>query len=148
MAHLAKGVCALSTTAFAGAALYITAAEHPARMQCKTSTAVAVWKPSYQKGAVMQASLAVVSCISGATAWKLTGERVWLVSGLVMGSIIFFTLAIIKPVNNRLLAATKESDMESAEMRELLVKWGRLHALRMVASAGATLILYHHVFKA
>ena len=48
----------LSCSLFAGAALYINLAEHPARMECGTALAATVFKPSYRRAAVMQASLA------------------------------------------------------------------------------------------
>lgn len=146
MAHIAKGICVLSTTAFASAALYISVAEHPARMECDTRTALSEFRPSYKKAAVMQASLSMVSCLSGTVAWRLTGDRVWLVAGVVVGSIVPFTLAMIMPVNRLLLA--DECDPTSDETRNLLVKWGRLHAVRTVMSTGMTLLLYHHLFRA
>ena len=37
----------LSGTLFAGAALYITVAEHPARMACGTQLAATVFGPTY-----------------------------------------------------------------------------------------------------
>jgi hypothetical protein len=44
---------------FAGAAIYITAVEHPARLACGLTIAVKTFVPSYYRAAVMQASLAV-----------------------------------------------------------------------------------------
>jgi hypothetical protein len=45
------------TGLFAGAALYVTLVEHPARLECGTELAVAEFAPSYRRGAVMQALL-------------------------------------------------------------------------------------------
>ena len=47
---------------FAGAALYVTLVEHPARLGCGPALAIAEFGPSYRRGAVMQASLAAVGC--------------------------------------------------------------------------------------
>ena len=45
----------LSAALFAGAALYITVAEHPARMGLETRMAVLQWAPSYKRATWMQA---------------------------------------------------------------------------------------------
>ncbi len=37
----------LACAIFAGAALYVTLVEHPARMQCETRIAATQWAPSY-----------------------------------------------------------------------------------------------------
>lgn len=54
-------IAMLSTTLFTGAAVYINAVEHPARMGLRTDIAAAVWAPSYQRATVMQASLKLTS---------------------------------------------------------------------------------------
>ena len=43
---------------FAGAAVYVSAVEHPARLSLPAHHAVAEFRPSYRRGAVMQAGLA------------------------------------------------------------------------------------------
>ena len=50
----------LATALFAGASIYITFVEHPARMLCPIPWAVAQWRPSYKRATLMQASLAVI----------------------------------------------------------------------------------------
>src|SRR2546426_431842 len=45
---LATFCCAI----FAGAAIYINAVEHPARMSCGTSAALAEWAPSYTRATI------------------------------------------------------------------------------------------------
>ena len=55
--------CAL----FAGASLYISFVEHPARMECGASVAAALFPPSYRRASKMQATLAVLGSVVYAT---------------------------------------------------------------------------------
>ncbi len=128
----------LTAAIFAGAAIYINVAEHPARMGCDTRTAVTVWAPSYQRAYLMQASLAVVGSVSGAVVWLLSDNILWLLAAAFMGAVIPFTFIVIMPTNRKLLAPGR--DLDSAETRGLLVKWGHLHAVRSVLSFVALVI--------
>lgn len=131
---LATLCCAL----FAGAAIYINLVEHPARMGCDTKTAATVWAPSYKRATVMQASLAILSFLTGVAAWLLGGGILWFVGAVLIGLVVPFTLVVIKPTNNQLLAPGR--DLASAETRALLEKWGNLHAVRSGLSLLATLL--------
>lgn len=135
-------VALLCTGLFAGAAIYITAVEHPARLQCGLALAVAEFGPSYRRAAVMQAALAVVGCLAAVAAWALGGAAVVLGAGLLLGAVVPFTLIVILPTNKRLLDPTL--DPGSAEAATLLTRWGRLHALRSLASGVAFLLLGLH----
>ena len=126
-----------STCLFAGAAVYINLAEHPARMGCDTKTAATVWAPSYKKATVMQATLAIVGFLSGLGVWLLEGGVRWLIGALFIGSVIPFTFIVIMPTNHKLLESGR--DLSSVATRTLLDRWGKLHAVRsglsLIASA-------------
>jgi Domain of unknown function (DUF1772) len=145
MLVVAQFIATLGCTVFAGAAIYISLVEHPARMQCDTRTAATVWAPGYHRATLMQAPLAVVSCVAGIVVWWLGGVAIWLVGALLIGSVVPFTLIVIKPTNARLL--TQGRDLASAETRALLETWGRLHAVRSVLSLAASLIFLTNVLK-
>jgi hypothetical protein len=53
-------IATLSAGLFAGAAIYIDLAEQPARKQIDTAAALAEWRPSYKRAAVVQPLLAAV----------------------------------------------------------------------------------------
>jgi hypothetical protein len=121
-------VAAICAGLFAGAAIYITAVEHPARMACGNEIALREFAPSYRRATVMQASLAVIGCLAGAwSAWILTDAWVG-VGALLLGSIVPFTLIVILPTNKQLLEPSL--DPRSASATDLLTRWGRLHVVR------------------
>ena len=124
--------------AFAGAAIYINVAEHPARLGLPVGPLLTQWKPSYTRGFTMQASLAVLGGIAGALAWWETRDNLWLVGAVVLVANWPYTLLVIMPTNLRLMATAPEA--ADAAARSLLERWGRLHAVRSVLGAIATLL--------
>jgi uncharacterized membrane protein len=136
MLEAAQFFATLFCTLFAGAAIYISLVEHPARMGCDTKTAAKVWAPSYKRGTMMQAPLAVLSFMSGVMAWLFGGGVMWLVGAVLIGLVVPFTFIAILPTNHQLLMPGR--DLASIETRALLEKWGRLHAVRSVLSLAAS----------
>jgi hypothetical protein len=128
----------LSAALFAGAALYINVVEHPARMGLETKLAAAQWAPSYKRATWLQAPLALLSFICGVAIWLLGAGVAWLVAALLIGAVVPFTFGIIMPTNHQLLAPGR--DLASPETRDLLVRWGQLHAVRTALSVAATLV--------
>jgi hypothetical protein len=123
---------------FAGAALYITVAEHPARLSCDTRTAISQWAPSYTRATLMQAPLAVLSLLSGFLAWFFGAGALWLCAAVLIGLVVPFTLVVIMPTNQRLLE--NDRDRASEQTRLLLVRWGTLHAVRTWLSLAAFVV--------
>jgi uncharacterized membrane protein len=123
------GALALSAAAlFAGAAVYVSVAEQPARMALDDRALLSQWKPAYRRGAAMQAPLALIGCILGLMAWRQNGAWQWLAGAIVLVSAWPYTLAVIRPTNNEL----SRTDLSAAgpRTRTLIEKWGRLHAVR------------------
>ena len=89
----------------------------------------------------MQASLAVVGLLSSIAAWLAGASVLWVVGGVLLGSVIPFTLIVILPTNKRLLSLAL--DRRAAETERLLARWGMLHAVRSVLNAVAQPLLHH-----
>jgi hypothetical protein len=120
---------------FAGAAIYINAVEHPARLSCGADLAVREFAPSYHRATVMQVPLAAIGCITGLWSAWLFGDP-WLTFGaILLIAVVPFTLVVILPTNKQLLDPRLDPRGERAA--ELLTRWGRLHATRSVLSSAA-----------
>jgi Domain of unknown function (DUF1772) len=129
-------VAVLACTMFTGAAVYITAVEHPARLSCGVEAALAEWVPSYKRATVMQVALALIAGLFGIARGIQGDGPVWLwAAGLIL-SVVPFTLLAIRPTNNRLLDPRR--DRGSAETLRLLKAWGHLHAVRGTLSLAAS----------
>ena len=128
----------LSAGLFAGAAIYIDLAEQPARKQIDIAAALAEWRPSYKRAAVVQPLLAAVGFLSALAAWLMDASVWWLVGGVLLVAVIPYTLIVALPTNNRLLDPAIEKNPDLA--RRLLVRWGRVHTVRSVMSLATFLV--------
>ena len=120
---------------FTGAAVYISIAEHPARRTLSDREALAEWQPSYKAAVPMQAGLALVGTLFGIWAWLDAGDIGLLIGALLIFAVVPFTLIVIRPTNNRMLAT--RPDQASPETRILLERWGRLHWVRNLLGAAS-----------
>ena len=136
MLAIAEAVAVLACALFAGASVYINLVEHPARLSCGTEAAATQWAPSYKRATVLQVPLAAAAAAAGALRGAQGGGAVWFGAALLIFSVIPFTALFVLPTNKRLLDPTR--DRASAETRELLERWGRLHAVRSALSLAAS----------
>jgi hypothetical protein len=145
MRQIAEFVAVVACGLFVGAAVYVSLVEHPARMECGVELAATEFPPSYRRGTILQATLAALGLLASVAAWLAGATFWWLVGGVMLGSVIPFTLIVILPTNKQLL--NPALDKRSAQAGLLLARWGKLHAVRSVLSAVALLLfLYLAIF--
>jgi hypothetical protein len=133
------GLALICAGLFAGAALYVSAVEHPARLSCGSALALREFAPSYRRGTKLQASLAAAGLLLSIGGWYQTRQILVLIGGLLLGAVIPFTLVVIFPTNHRLLDSKLQPD--SPEAGFLLRQWGQLHAVRTVLGIAGFLLL-------
>ena len=127
---LAGQLALVAAAVFTGAAFYINFAEQPARLGLDDRSLLAEWKPAYERGYIMQASLAILGFLLGLLAWWATGAPAFLIGALLIVANWPWTLLAILPTNTALMAT--DLTAAGAETRALLLKWNRLHAVRTV----------------
>src|SRR5580692_4411062 len=124
------GLLALIAVAlFTGAAFYVNVVEQPARLTLDDRALLTEWKPSYKRGAAMQAPLALVGFLLAIIAWWQTSGAGFLIGGVAIVAAWPWTLIGIKPTNDALLAT--EPDKAGPQV-------GALHAVRTGLGALAT----------
>ena len=136
---LAGQLALIAAALFAGAALFINVAEQPARMKLDDRALLIEWKASYDRAAVMQASLAIVGFLLGTLAWWQTGGWLWLIGAAVLLANWPYTLICIMPMNRRLKAIEPAS--ANVETRALIEKWNVLHTGRTALGLAAVALL-------
>ncbi|MGD9979415.1 MAG: DUF1772 domain-containing protein [Hyphomonadaceae bacterium] len=129
----------LIASAFTSAAFYINFAEHPARMKLPTSAALMQWKPAYKAGFVMQATLAMLGGAAAIAVAVLDGDWVWAIGGVTLILNWPYTLLVMLPLNNKLMAI--ETERAGEDVRGMLARWNRLHSGRTLLGALATLLM-------
>lgn len=131
-------VALVFATLFAGAALYISLVEHPARLGLADGPLLAQWQPSYKRALPIQSGLAVAGGVAGLTVGYLSADWRWFAGSILLLANWPFTLLGIMPVNKRLMAMQEREAGPGS--RAMLVQWGKLHNVRSALGAATTLL--------
>ena len=126
--------------AFTGAAIYASLVEQPARLGLDDRALLAEWRPSYKRGSVMQAGLALVGSLLGFVAWWHDPHWTWLAGAIALIAAWPYTLIIIRPTNEALLATPLEAAGPGS--RAGIEKWGRLHLGRVAMGVAGTVLYF------
>jgi hypothetical protein len=130
------GLLALTTAAlFAGAAIYVNFAEQPARLNLDPPALLTQWQPSYTRGAIMQATLAIVSCAFGLLAFFFNYDWRWLVGAALIIAPWPYTMFVIMPTD-KILKSTPPAQANE-DTHNLVRQWGLLHAVRTLLGFAA-----------
>jgi hypothetical protein len=135
---LAGQLALIVAALFAGAAVYVSVAEQPARLSLDDRALLTQWKPAYKRGTAMQAPLAIIGFLLGLAAWWQTGHLAWLLGAAILIANWPYTLLGIMPTNKILMATEPASAGPGS--RALIEKWAALHAGRTALGFVATLI--------
>src|SRR5215470_15629833 len=123
---LAAELTTVAAALFTGAAIYINVAEQPARLALADGAMLTQWRESYRRAIVMQAGLALIGGALGCLAAYQAADWRWLLAALLLMANWPYTLICIKPSNDALNRwSIAEND---ANARQLIARWGRLHA--------------------
>jgi hypothetical protein len=130
-----SGLLALGfASAFAGASLYVTLVEQPARLTLDDSSMMREWAPSDRRGFALLGGLALLAAIAGLAAFGQGNDIRWLLGALIAVASWPYTYFVIVPLNNRLLSAPGNADS-----REVVTLWGQLEwglfALGLISAA-------------
>jgi hypothetical protein len=129
MDNLLKLVAVITSAMFAGAAFYVFAVEHPARLEAEATAAISQFKSSYKRAAPIQVVFSAVCFLACFALWQRTHIWEWLAAGALVLAVIPYTLALILPVNRVLLAVDPPP---GAIATLLLSRWGHLHTGRTI----------------
>lgn len=129
----------IGASVFAGAAVYVTVAEQPARLALDDRALLVQWKPSYKRGFLMQASIALVAFVLGAIAWWQSDHPAFLIGALLLLAGWPWTILVMMRTNKAILAIQPAE--AGPQSRALIGKWGRLHLARVAFGVLGTIAM-------
>ena len=135
---LAGQLALIAGALFTGAALYVSACEQPARLHLEEARCSPSGnRPINAEPPCRRRWRSLAHCSASSRGGKHSDWR-WLVGGAVILANWPFTFLVIMPTNNALLALDRTGG--GPRSRDLIEKWGRLHAGRTALGVAATIL--------
>ena len=131
-------VAVLASGLFTGGALFVHFVNHPAIMELGPARGQPFFAAMYKRAAILQPLLAILSFCGGAAAWWAGGGAWWLVPGILMVSLVPYTVLLMLPLNQELTEPGLENNPNRAV--ELLERWENLHKYRSLIALAAFVI--------
>ncbi|KAL4222858.1 hypothetical protein ACF0H5_018898 [Mactra antiquata] len=120
---------------FAGNAMYINAAAHPARKNLDTAVCRKVWKEEFLRAKKFQGGMVVAGTIAGLGAFYLDESdrrMLWLAGSGVFLSIFPYTLIFMFPDIKKNLADDVMETAGETWIRNHINRWNKQHMVRTV----------------
>jgi hypothetical protein len=130
---------ALAAALFAGSALRASLVEHPARRATGPPMGLAHFRTSRPRGARLDQVLAGSGGLAALGAWLAGAGRGWAGAGALLLLVVPYTAVALRPTERRLMDPALPPDVP--EVRQLLGRWGALHALRTLAGLAAAALM-------
>ena len=119
---MVSGLIALAfASAFAGAAVYVSWVEQPARMALDDKALLSEWGPSDSRGVALLAGFALVAAIAAFIAYFESNDVRWVFGALIVIASWPYAFFVMAPLNNQILSL-KGRDVSAA--RALIRQWG------------------------
>jgi hypothetical protein len=124
---MVSGLIALAfAAAFAGAAVYVSWVEQPARMALDDKALLSEWGPSDSRGVALLAGFALVAAIAAFIAYFESNDVRWVFGALIVIASWPYAFFVMAPLNNQILAL-KGRDVSAA--RALVRQWGVIESV-------------------
>ena len=107
--------------AFAGAAIYVSWVEQPARLALEEEALLREWGPSDSRGVALLLGFALAAAIAGLIAWSEAQDLRWIYGALIAMATWPYAFFVMAPINNQILSL-KGRDVGAA--RALIRQWG------------------------
>ena len=135
---------------FAGTAAYMSEGDPPVREQLdNTKQQLRHWSKLYAWGAAKMPILIAAGAISAAAAYHQSKEKMWLVGGGILMSIVPYTILVMKKTNSNLNRILKESgdEPELKEPEKSTVigsfgKWVNMHRGRVALALASSAVFF------
>ncbi len=134
-----KFITKMSTSLLAGGSTYCTLVEHPARMDCETRIASAIFPVSSGKSTALHLTLSTIAALGAFFNYSEEPNNKWLALGLLNLSILPFSYVAIGPLTRKLTDPNIDRDSDS--VTGLLNIWGSLQMVRTLIALISLVII-------